>query len=589
MKKNHETALVRIFKARYTKEVVGPVFLFTFFTVLMTWPLALKMYHSVTGYVGDSYYFIWLVDWFKQALFELHQSPFFVPYLNYPEGYYLAYNAITPAMVLIALPFSLVGGPVLGYNISIFISFILSGFGTYLLVYRLSKNKSAAIIAGTIFAFIPFRMAHLFGHFNLMGTQWFPFYFLTYYQLLKEKEVSWKTIIKPALFLGLIAFTSQYYLMMTLIISFVFLFFYILTAGTKLLRSSRFRKKLFLFTAMALPLVFIAILPYLQLSMQGQLPSHTLEESSDWSASPTDFFKPSPFNLIWGKLVKQYLSDTNWIESTLYIGIIAFLAAVTAFVKRRQIPQNEKIIRILTYTCIVTVILAMGTNLYWMGKPVKIDISPFTSTDTSSYKNPDGGVTIPLPGRLLCQYLPFYSNMRVWMRYGVFVNLFISVLAGLGCVWLLGKIKPFRRVPVTVLLILLILLDFYQVIPEFTKVKGRPVDYWLEAQTEPGAVAEFPVGQLIRPEQAYYTLIHKKPFIGAMALAFPPPQFKQIVPVLHFFPSKKGLALLRRLMVRYIVLDKRKYNDISRVVNNIKRLGVPLKKVIGNHYVFVLD
>jgi len=51
-----------------------------------------------------------------------------------------------------------------GDNFSILVSFILSGLGMYLWVRRLTGNTTASIIAGSIFAFAPYRMSHLLGH-----------------------------------------------------------------------------------------------------------------------------------------------------------------------------------------------------------------------------------------------------------------------------------------------------------------------------------------------------------------------------------------------------------------------------------------
>jgi hypothetical protein len=576
MKKDVKDLLFPVFKSRFTGDTLAPLLFYTLAAVVMTWPLVLKMNHSVVGHVGDNYYFVWLIDWFKEALFQLHQSPFFSPFLNYPEGYHLAHNAVTPAMVLIALPFCLVGGAVFGYNMSMLISFVLSGFGAYLFVYRVSKNKAAALIAGTIFAFVPYRMAHLMGHLNLMGTQWLPFYFLYLYELLCSPKASWKSAIKPALFLGLIAFTSIYYLLMSLVITLVFLFFYLVPSNRKQITDRRFWKKIMKFTAIVLPLLLLALLPFLVLSFRGQLPSHPFAVASFWSASPTDFIRPSHHHFLWGDWVRRNFDVSLWVENNLYVGFFALLLAVLAFVKRRKISGQKPLISMLFWTGCIAFILALGTNLYWLGKPV---------TTTLFSNQPQ---MIPMPGLLLYKYLPFYSNMRIWMRYGIFVHLFVSVLAGLGSNWLLQKVKPLRKIVVTSILLTLILVELLPTAPHFSRVTGRPVDYWLAGQRQAGAVAEFPFIQNQLPQNTFYTMIHKKPFIGAMGLAFPTTQQKRIQPILKRFPHPASLDCLRRLGVTYIIVDKRKYKNFPRITRLLGRQGVPLKKEIGFHAVFLL-
>ncbi|ACL23399.1 hypothetical protein [Chloroflexus aggregans] len=191
-------------------------------TILMTWPLILRIGDSVIGWVGDNFYFVWLIGWIQKSLYAL-ENPLTVPILNYPEGWNLAYNEMTPAMVLIAIPVSMVGGPVLGYNFSILASFVLSGLGMYLWVQRVTKNIFAGVIAGMIFAFAPYRLCHMLGHLNLMGTQWFPFFFMGLDKLLRNPPWSWKNVLTTACFLGLIGLTSQYYLMYTMVLS-IFLY-----------------------------------------------------------------------------------------------------------------------------------------------------------------------------------------------------------------------------------------------------------------------------------------------------------------------------------------------------------------------------
>ncbi len=50
---------------------------------------------QMIGQVGDNIYFVWMIGWFKKALFDLHVNPFNVWFLNYPEGWSLAYTEIT--------------------------------------------------------------------------------------------------------------------------------------------------------------------------------------------------------------------------------------------------------------------------------------------------------------------------------------------------------------------------------------------------------------------------------------------------------------------------------------------------------------
>ncbi len=158
---------------------------FILLTVFMTWPLVTVMGDKMVGQVGDNIYFVWMIGWFKKALFDLRVDPFNVWFLNYPEGWSLAYTEITPAQLMLALPFSLFAGPTFAYNAAHMLSFVLSGLIMALWVRRLTGSHGAALVAGTAYAFLPFHFAHfLIGHLNLSGLQWFPLFFWGFFDLL---------------------------------------------------------------------------------------------------------------------------------------------------------------------------------------------------------------------------------------------------------------------------------------------------------------------------------------------------------------------------------------------------------------------
>ncbi|HEY9089048.1 MAG TPA: hypothetical protein VIO36_12825, partial [Anaerolineaceae bacterium] len=196
------------------------LFYFTALSILTTWPLARVMSTQMVGSLGDNIYFVWMIGWMQKALFQLRANPFDVWFLNYPEGWNMAYTEITPAQLALALPFSLLGGETFGYNAAMLLTFILSGLTMFLWVRHLTGSKLAGLIAGTIYGFAPYHFAHfLIGHLNLSGTQWFPLYFWGLFDLLGARRFAWKPALLAGLGLGLIALTSQYYVYMALLVS----------------------------------------------------------------------------------------------------------------------------------------------------------------------------------------------------------------------------------------------------------------------------------------------------------------------------------------------------------------------------------
>jgi hypothetical protein len=160
------------------------------------------------------------------------------------------------------------------------------------------------------------------------------------------------------------------------------------------------------------------------------------------------------------------------------------------------------------------------------------------------------------------------------MRYGVFVLLGVSVLAGYGSAWVSGRFQGWRRSVVSIVLLAFILLDFLPRPQDFVRVEPRPVDEWLAIQTRPGALVEFPIEKIADQAQLYYTLTHRKPFLGGSFNSFPPPQYLKIRPVLASFPDRDSVELLRTLGVRYVLVHSQEYEDFDEMDNLIRELGL---------------
>ncbi len=174
--------------------LIGGYFVALAFVV--TYPLITHLATRMIGQVGDNIYFVWLIGWFQKAIFVLHVNPFDIWFLNYPAGWSLAYTEISAVQILLAMPFALLVNPVFGYNISMLLTFVLSGVFMYLWMKALTKRTGIALIIGTAYAMLPFHQAHfLIGHLNISGIQWFPLYFWGLFELLKgepnpfQKEV----------------------------------------------------------------------------------------------------------------------------------------------------------------------------------------------------------------------------------------------------------------------------------------------------------------------------------------------------------------------------------------------------------------
>ena len=79
-------------------------------------------------------------------------------------------------------------GPILIYNLVFLSGFALSGVGVALLVRRLTGNAGAAILAGLVFAFPPYRIDH-YAHLQLQQTQFIPLALWAFHRLLDTSRL----------------------------------------------------------------------------------------------------------------------------------------------------------------------------------------------------------------------------------------------------------------------------------------------------------------------------------------------------------------------------------------------------------------
>lgn len=154
--------------------------LYAALSLVLTWPLVLGLGSDVPGDLGDSLLNMWILGWgvkhVPQLLtFQIGWSEFWNANIFHPEPLALALSEHLFGQTLQILPvYWLTGNIILCYNLLFISTFALSGFGTYLLVRDLTGDRRAALIAGLVYGFLPYRIASV-PHLQVMSSQWMPF------------------------------------------------------------------------------------------------------------------------------------------------------------------------------------------------------------------------------------------------------------------------------------------------------------------------------------------------------------------------------------------------------------------------------
>ncbi len=149
-------------------------------SLVLTWPLVLGLGRDVPGDLGDSLLNMWILAWGAEHLPQLltgalSWSQFWDGNIFHPSPLALSLSEHLFGQVLQILPvYWLTGNIILCYNLLFISTFVLSAFGTYLLVHDLTGDRRAALVAGLVYGFLPYRIASV-PHLQVISSQWMPF------------------------------------------------------------------------------------------------------------------------------------------------------------------------------------------------------------------------------------------------------------------------------------------------------------------------------------------------------------------------------------------------------------------------------
>jgi hypothetical protein len=150
------------------------LFVYTLITLVMTYPAALHLRDQVLSSGVDAWIFWWNNWWTERAL-TTGANLYFTRHLFFPYGVDLSYHSFSWLNTALWLVLKPLLGEIAAYNLTILWVFPLAGWGMDRLVRELTGSKSAAFLAGLVYAFVPYRLDQ-YNHLTLMGTQWLPFY-----------------------------------------------------------------------------------------------------------------------------------------------------------------------------------------------------------------------------------------------------------------------------------------------------------------------------------------------------------------------------------------------------------------------------
>jgi hypothetical protein len=533
--------------------------LYGLLALISTLPLWRHLTTAVPGDIGDPLLNTWILAWDGHALLT-DPAHLFDANIFFPLKDTLAYSEHLLGTALPMLPTLLISGePVLAYNVAFLTSFMLSGFGLYLLALRYTGNRLAAFLAGLAFAFAPYRLS-LMGHLSLLTVQWLPLALL--YLDTFMPTTSRRNLVLFTFFFLCQAATSWH---LAVFISCIVALYVLCNWLTRRVSFSWPTLAGLGAAALAVALVIAPLLlPYLRV-----LPE--LHKSRPWdtivmfAATPTDYLAAYPANWLFGQLTASFRTRPGFVEEhTLFPGLLApvltafslvFFVQRGAFRLKAQSRGDYREARgVRSVVGIFWVVLLLSVSLTF---------GPFLRLE-------GWGAAIPMPYHLLAGLTSALSLMRVPPRWMVVGLLAMSLLLGLSLTsifaWARRKGWPPQRVHGLALLLGLGLLaeGYAAPIPlaQVGNTTQLPEVYrWLARDGDDYAILEMPFYSAPQPEypetrRLYASTIHWKKLVNGYS-GLTPSRQPELAQRLAGFPDQGAIEALQEWGaqgVRYLIV-----------------------------------
>ncbi|MGH9392387.1 MAG: hypothetical protein ACRD1Z_22510, partial [Vicinamibacteria bacterium] len=130
-------------------------------TLALTYPLVLRPASANRLDSPDALLNSWIVSW---CLHQLPRDPLhlFDANIFYPEKGSLALSENLVTGALLASPATFFSSsPVFLFNVVLLAAFVTSGYAAFVLAHDLTASRLAAALTGILFAFAPYRFAHI--------------------------------------------------------------------------------------------------------------------------------------------------------------------------------------------------------------------------------------------------------------------------------------------------------------------------------------------------------------------------------------------------------------------------------------------
>ncbi|HSS75623.1 MAG TPA: hypothetical protein VLV54_02660 [Thermoanaerobaculia bacterium] len=541
----------------------------------------------LTNSLSDPLFNLWVLKW------GVHQIGLGLPdvwnaNIFYPTRGTLALSdhLLGPAAQL-ALFLKILPNAIAGYNFLLFTSFVASALATCWVARRGGMSWAAAVLAGWMFAFSPFRFSQI-AHLQILIAQWIPLTLWFWDRLLAER-----TAKNAALFLVfyLLNLTGGCYLAYMIHFPLLALLASRVVAERRALVSARALRLLIPVAVVAAGAVAVIFLPYLRVSQSLGL-VRTEAETHQMGATPASYFSPAPQNVYFTAETRDWMRSllgedrakaflrpegalfAGFLPSGLFVFLLCQVAVRAC--RRPSSPRpsspapsqpptpgeegdQQDDLHSLPPLPVWGVGRGRERGLGGEGPPQR----------GAALTTWDRGLAI---SGLCCfalsfswvyeplmRVIPGLSGMRVPARFYVFTSLTLVWFAARGVDGLLRRIaKPRARLALAAVFALILAVELtprpLRWVP-LPREEEIPDAYrWIGREPSVKALVELPIHR--NPDEneyLYNSTVHWKPIANGYS-GYLPASHEALVNRIHFLPEQDGLDLLREDWITHLVV-----------------------------------
>jgi hypothetical protein len=443
-------------------------------TFLFTYPLVLELgTHHVGEAGGDAKGYLWNYWWTRTAL-SRGANPFETDAIFHPIGIGLAFHTLGFLQGAASMPLSFAVGEVAAANLIVLWTFPATALATYALARAVGAGVAGSFLAGIVFAFSPFRIARLAGHYDLLGTEWIPLYVLALWKVAETDRFSVPRVLAAGALAAACGYTASTYLVFLALFTLLFL---------------AIRRRIVARVVAVGAVTAVLLLPMLR---------QAYVDRTSWTYAPypgaeryvadlASYFTPSPRQSFLGPIAGRAF-DPNLTETTVFAGYLVLASGLAGFALRRRVAEMS----FWLVSAAVFFVLSLGTTLRAGGA--------------------DTGVPLPFA---LFTVTPLLDELRAPSRFSVMTMLSLAVV--LALVWSQAA-EGRRRKWLLTLSAAAFLVFEYVALPTPRFPAGVSPLYRELAKMEEGTVVEIPGIEQAPVETMYHQTIHRKPiFVGTVA------------------------------------------------------------------------